>query len=281
VDSRAPKSTVKLLDPGREPRRALRYAWHADQKEQMGVELSTSVSAEGNGVHSDTAFPPLEIAIAVEPRSVSPAGDLAFAWHVAKATVGTLDASTPPEIAQGWAAQLVPVQHLSGTGSVSSRGLSGSLSLDAGSAGDAGPDAQMVVQVVQMLRDAAAPLPEEAVGPGARWQKVSTLDSKTGHAIQTDTYTLTDLQGDKGVLADVLAQTASPQNAPTPEGIPGVTPARMDQLLTSGTEKVHFDLARLVSQVTLDGTTSMALSAPSSRMNMVMHLGITVRGTTP
>jgi hypothetical protein len=206
---------------------------------------------------------------------------MAFAWHVASATVGASDASTPPEIVQGWAAQLVPLQHLSGTGSVSSRGLSRGVSLDAGSAGDAGPDAQMVVQVVQMLRDAAAPLPDEAVGVGARWQKVSTLDAKTGHAIQTDTYTLTDLQGDKGALADVLAQTASPQNAPMPEGIPGATPARMDQLLTSGTEKVRFDLARLVSQVTIDGTTSMALSAPSNRMNMVMHLAITMRGTTP
>lgn len=277
----APKSTVNLLDPGREPRRALRYAWHPEQKEQMAIELSTTVSTEAGGMRSDTAFAPLEITVAIEPRGVSPAGDLAFAWHVASANVGSLDASTPPEIAQGWAAQLGPLQHLSGTGSVSSRGLSRGVSLDAGSAGDAGPDAEMVVQVMQMLRDAAAPLPEEPVGTGARWQKVSTLDARTGHAIQTDTFTLAHLQGDQGVLDDVLAQTASPQAAPAPEGMPGAPPAHMDQLLTSGTEKLHFDLARLVSQITIDGTTSMALSAPSNRMNMVMHLGVTVRGTSP
>jgi len=155
-----------------------------------------------------------------------------------------------------------------------------------GSAGDAGPDAQMVVQVVQMLRDTAAPLPEEAVGVGAKWQKISTLDAKTGHAIQTDTYALSELHGEggdgtRGVLDDVLAQTASPQVAPTPEGMPGAPAPKVDQLLTSGVEKVHFDLGRLISQVSLDGTTSMALSAPSAKMNMVMHLGITVRGTTP
>jgi hypothetical protein len=55
----------------------------------------------------------------------------------------------------------------------------------------------------------------------------------------------------------------------------------MDQLLSSGDEKVGFDLGRFVAQTRLQGTTSMAMSAPSSRMNMVMHLGVTVRGTTP
>jgi hypothetical protein len=275
-----PESTVKLLDPGREPRRELRYTWRPDRKEHMAIELATTISADGGGQRSVIPLAPLEIGIDVEPQSVSPAGDLRFAWHVVSAAVGALDASSPPEVAQGWSAQLVPVEHLSGTASVSSRGISRGISLDVGSAGDAGNDHEMVVQVLQMLRDAAAPLPDEPVGPGARWQKVSTLDARNGHATQNDTYTLVELQADQGSLADVLAQTASPQALPSPAGLPPSTPARMDQLLTSGNAKMRFDLTRLVAQTSLDGTTSMALSAPSSRMNMTMILGITVRGTT-
>jgi hypothetical protein len=247
----------------------------------MAIELATTVSAEGGGVHSNIPLAPLEIVVAVDPQSVSSAGDLRFAWHVVSAAVGVLDASSSPQIAEGWSAQLVPVEHLSGTASASSRGISRGITVDVGSAGDAGTDQEMVVQVLQMLRDAAAPLPEEPVGPGARWQKISTLDGKNGHATQNDTYTLVDLQGDRGLLEDVLAQTASPQALPSPAGLPPSTPAQMDQLLTSGGAKVRFDLRRLVAQTTLDGTTSMAVSAPSNRMNMVMHLGITVRGTAP
>lgn len=277
----SPKSSVKLLDPGREPRRALRYAFRTEQKELMSIELSMSIAVEGGGARSSTQLPPLEIAIAIDPQAVSPAGDLRFAWHVASAEVGVLDASTSPDVAQGWSAQLVPVAHLSGTASVSSRGISQGLSLDAGSAGDAGMDQEMVAQVLQMVRDAAAPLPEEPVGPGARWQKVTTLDARNGQAIQNDTFTLATLQGDAGQLADVFAQTASSRTAPAPSAAPRTAPVQPDQLLSSGDEKVGFDLGRFVAQTRLQGTTSMAMSAPSSRMNMVMHLGVTVRGTTP
>jgi hypothetical protein len=137
----------------------------------------------------------------------------------------------------------------------------------------------MVVQIVQMLRDDAAPLPTEPVGVGARWQRVSTLDARNGHATQTDTYTLAELHGDKGRLDDVLAQTASPQLLPPAGGAgAGAPPARVDSLLTSGTQTLAFDLGRLVAQSKLDGTTAMSLSSQSHAVSMVMHLGITVSG---
>ena len=70
----------------------------------------------------------------------------------------------------------------------------------------------MVSQVEQMLRDACAPLPEEAVGKGARWEKLSTLRAKNGNATQTDTYTLGELHGDKGKLDDNLGADGIPHS---------------------------------------------------------------------
>jgi hypothetical protein len=274
----APRSSVKLLDHGQEPLRALRYVWHADQKERMEIELRTAISADMGGARKDSTLPPLHIVVAIEPRSVTPAGDLRFGWHVESARPGLPEAGMPDAMMAGWSAQLVPVEHLSGTALVNAHGVSRGVTLDSGTPGDAGADSEMVVQVLQMLRDVAAPLPDEPVGKGARWQKLSTLDAKNGHATQTDTYTLLDAPADTGALDDVFAQTASPQPLPSPGGS-SPSPATVDSLLTSGNAKVHFDLSRLVPQQSLDGTTSMALSAPSSRMNMVMRLGITVRGT--
>jgi len=273
-----PRSSVKLLDHGQEPLRPLHYAWHADQKERMEIELRTAISADIGGARKDSTLPPLHIVVAIEPRSVTPAGDLRFGWHVESAKPGLPDAGAPDAMMAGWSAQLVPVEHLSGTALVNAHGVSRGVTLDSGTAGDAGADSEMVVQVLQMLRDVAAPLPDEPVGKGARWQKLSTLDAKNGHATQTDTFTLLDAPADTGALDDVFAQTASPQALPSPTG-GGGSPAMVDSLLTSGSAKVRFDLSRLVPQQSLDGTTSMALSAPSSRMNMVMRLGITVRGT--
>ena len=273
-------SNVRLLDRGQEPLRPLRYAWRADQKELMDIELRTALTADAAGTNKDFALPPVHVAVAIEPRSVSPEGDLRFAWHVESATVQTQDAAAADTMTQGWKAQLVPVEHLSGSAVVSPQGISKGVELDPGTAGDAGPDAQMVVTVLELLRsDAVAPLPGEPVGKGARWQKLTTLDTKNGHATQTDTYTLLAAPGDTGTLDDVFAQTVSPQALPSPVGMSSVSPARVDSLLMSGTAKERFDLSRLVAQTTREGTTSMALSASGGHMNMVMRLGVTVRGT--
>ncbi len=273
----SPTSSVKLLDPGAEPRRSLRYTFRPDRRERMAIELSTAISAESGGVRRDQTLAPLEIALALQPTGVSPEGQARFTWRVESATTGSVDAATDPEIADGWSAQLVPVRGLSGSATVSSRGISEGVDMTAPAGLDGGPEAQMVVQVVQMLRDAAAPLPDEPVGLGARWQKTSTLDAATGHATQTDTYTLRELKGDTAVLTDVFAQAASPV---APGGASG-GPPRMDQLLTSGTARVRLDLSRIVAQTALEGTTSMAVSAPGQRMNMVMRLEVKVQGALP
>jgi hypothetical protein len=270
-----PTASVRLLDHGSEPLRPLRYTWHPDRKELMTIDLRTTVSTEGVGAHQDIPLPPLHVVVAIDPQSVTAEGDLQFAWRVLHAGADLDAGGAPPQVAEGWRTQIAPVEHLSGTAVVGANGLSKGVSV--AGAGDAAPDAEMVVQVVQMLRDAAAPLPAEPVGVGARWQKVSTLDAKNGHATQTDTYTLAALHGDEGKLDDVLAQTASPQLLP-PAGGAGTAPARVDSLLTSGTARLSFDLGTLVARSKLDGTTAMSVSSQSQAVKMVMHLGIVVGG---
>jgi hypothetical protein len=141
----------------------------------------------------------------------------------------------------------------------------------------------MIEQVRQTLRDLAAPLPDEDVGRGARWQKLSQLDAKETRIAQTETFTLLAIQGDKGTLDDVLAQTAPPQTLRGP-GMPQGATARMDSMLASGDAKVRFDLSRLVPQTKFDGTTTMVVSGQSpderKRVTMIMRIGIAIEGTT-
>jgi hypothetical protein len=272
-----PDSSVRLLDHGAEPLRPLRYAWHADRKELMTAELRTTVSMVDADVHQDTQMPPLHVVIAIDPQSVTPDGDLRFAWRVVRASADQDAGSASPQVAEAWRQQIAPLEHLSGNAIVGPDGLSKGVTVDPESR--AAPDAEMVAQVLQMLRDYVAPLPAEPVGKGARWQRVTTLRAKNGNATQTDTYTLTELHDDKGKLDDVVAQTASPQLLPSPGGPGSVPPPeRVDSLLTSGTEKLAFDLGRIVSQAKFDGTTAMSLSSQSRALSMVMHVGITVSG---
>jgi hypothetical protein len=270
---------VRLLAHGSEPLRPLRYTWHADRKELLTAELRTTVSMIDADVHQDTQMPPLHVVIAIDPQSVTPGGDLRFAWRVMRASADQDAGRAPPQVSAAWRQQIAPVEHLSGNAIVGPDGVSKGITLEPES--HAPPDAEMVAQVLQMLSDYVAPLPVEPVGTGARWQRVTTLHAKNGNATQTDTYTLTELHGDQGRLDDVVAQTASPQLLPSPGGSGSASPpGRVDSLLTSGTETLTFDLGRIVSQAKFDGTTAMSLSSQSRALSMVMHVGIVVSGET-
>jgi hypothetical protein len=207
-------------------------------------------------------------------------------------------------------AEVAEIARLAGSARVTSRGLTRDVSVDhavseqkeaGGSPGappaiadpagadpgtDPGADGPMNEQVRQTLRDLAAPMPEEAVGVGARWRKNSVVDTRSARIAQTETFRLVDLHGDRGSLDDVLAQHGPPAAEGTVERENGADPARIESILASGDAKVRFDLSRLVPQTLFDGTTSLTVSGPSPgaaasarAMTMIMHVAIA--GTRP
>jgi hypothetical protein len=252
------------------------------RKEQLAMELRTSVSTElGGAKQPDVALPAVHIAIAIDPERVSPEGDLDYRWHVVAADVPS--GSAPPSpVADGLRAEVAAVAQLAGTARVSSRGLSLAVSVDPDSMIDAGVTGQMVEQVRETLRNVAAPLPEEPVGIGARWEKVTQMEARNTRIAQTETFTLVALDGERGTLEDVLAQTAPPQPL---QGSAGNAPqARLDSMLASGKSRVHFVQSRLVPQSHFDGTTTMVVSGESSndsqaRLTMIMRIGMSIEGT--
>jgi hypothetical protein len=286
--STGPTGQTKLLDPGQGPRRKLRYTWHPELKEQLTMDLRTSATAEVAGTKQEFPLPPVHIVVDIDPRAVTGEGDLRYDWRVSAASVAA-DAQTVPEIAQGMRTEVAAVEHLAGSATVTSRGLSVDVTIDPRSVLDGGATGQMVDQVAQTLRDVAVPMPEEEVGRGARWQRISQLDASQGRSkrdegarlTQTDTFTLVEVQGDKGTVDDVLAQAAPSQ----PLRAPGVTQARVESLLASGQARSLFDLSRLVPQTKFDGTTTMVVSGQqpgdtARRGTMVMRLGFDIRGKT-
>jgi hypothetical protein len=291
----APVATMKLLEPGASPRRKLRYTWRTRQAETLTMDLRTAASTEeGSTKQPEIVLPPVRILVAIDPRDVLPDGDLSYAWHVTSAEV-TTDAQTPPSLAQGMSAEVAAVERLSGTGAVTSRGLSARVSLDAVPGMGPGSTGQMVEQVRQTLRDVAAPFPEEEVGVGARWEKLSQLALRDARVTQTETFRLVSVVGDTGSLADLSEQTAPPQPLLSPGAAPGAVPARIESMLSSGDGTTRFVLTRLVPETKFEGTTTMVVSShPRSqaagepaggpagnearRMTMIMRVGIVLAG---
>jgi hypothetical protein len=281
--ARAGGAGPRLLDPGQPPRRALRYAWHLDQREQLSMDMRTAASTGADGTSrrdgntGEVSLPSVHVVIAIDPQSVDDDGDMRYLWRVTSATVGS-DEGTPSQVTEGMRAEVTAIGDLSGNAVVTERGLAKEVVAAPG-----GATGQMADQVRQTLRDVAAPLPEEEVGIGARWRKVSRLDERDARVAQTETFRLVDLEGDRGTLDDALAQTAPPQTLrATGQAPPAHT--HMESMLASGEARVRFDLSRLVPQTAFEGTTTMVLSGQPSddgarSMRMVMRVFIGIAGS--
>ncbi len=285
------KASIRLLDAGRPPRRVLRYSWKPGRAERLTLDLRTMASTESEGDHpTDVPLPSVRVGVAIEPRAVTPAGELTYAWHVTSTKVTPAPGSNP-QIAEGMDHEVAVIAHLVGTADVAPSGLAEEVAIDptsVGDARDAGATGEMVDQVRQTLTDLETPLPDEAIGVGARWEKVARLAARNAVVTQSETFTLASLSGDHGAVDDVLAQTAPPQDFPTPgAGDSGTRGARLESMLAAGTAKARFDLTRIVpSQTTYSGTTTMVVSGtpgaePSRRVTMTLRVDIALAGSSP
>jgi hypothetical protein len=272
-----------LLEPGRTPRRTLRYAWQPGQREQLTMDLRTTATTDEGGSRAPgIPLPPVRIVVAIDPSAVTADGDLRYRWRVTSTQVGA-DAGTPSSLVEGMRLEVDAVGALAGSGVVTSRGLTKEVSIDTDPVIDGAASGQMVEQVLQTLRDVAAPFPDEEVGVGARWQKLSEVSSNDARVTQTETFTLTDVGPTQGTLDNVLAQTAPPQTLHA-AGLPPGAQARMESMLVSADAKTKFDRSRLVPQTRLESTTTMVLSGHSPgdstrRVGMVLRVEIVLSGT--
>jgi hypothetical protein len=276
-------ATVTLLEPGTPPRRKLRYAWTAGLKEELTMDLRTLASTEvGDARTPGIALPRIQFVIIIDGLDVSADDDLHYRWRVTGAEVFA-EPETPDQVAGAMRAEVGAVAHLSGDGVTSALGIARSVSIDPGSVTIDSGTLEMVEQIDQTLRTAPAPFPQEAVGPGARWERICQVASKDARITQTDTFLLVGLTGNRGALDDVLAQTAPPQNLRTP-GMRAGDQARMESMLVSASAKTRFDLTRFIPQTQIESTTTMVVSghptgAASERTTLVLRVDIALAGT--
>ncbi len=275
--------SIQLLSPGRPPRRRLRYAWRVGQREALALDLrTTATTQEGSASSARVPLPPVHIGIAIDPTAVTADGELKYAWRVTSTAVGA-EEGTAESLVEGMRAEVAAVAALAGSGTVSSLGLTGEIAVDASSVPEGGATGQMIEQVRQTLRDLPAPFPDEEVGVGARWQKLSDVGANGIPVHQTETFTLARVEGDRGSVENVLAQTAPAQALHTPGMAPGAQ-AEMESMLVAADATTRFDLTRLVPQMHLVSTTTMVLSGHSAgdsprRVAMALRVEILLEGT--
>ena len=274
-------STVKLLEPGEEPRAVRRYDLKQGKQETLSVVVKPSMTQEIAGQKAGGgAQPPTQFTIAIVPQAKTPTGDFDVKFTLVKAEIAPGADEAAKKMAAQLAAPLRALAGLSGAFRVGPRGTLGQFSL-AGDAGAAAMQSDLLPLVQQSLEGLVVAMPEEAVGKGAKWEDRASGKQQGLSSNVVSTYTLKDVAADGLTLSVTTTRKAAPQPIPDPRAPPGSTLA-IDGTASSN---VRLKLDRMVMKATSDSSTSLIITQPGAGGPQVVTQRVvlkqSIENTTP
>jgi hypothetical protein len=271
----APEVEIKVVSRGSNPQKALRYKFVRGKKSTMVMEMKMAMAIEMGGIKQpEMNMPVVRTTTTVENKEVSPDGTLRYEFVVTGAEV-LPDPKAMPQVVSAMDGEMKKIIGLSGYVVVTNRGIIKDTSVTIPAVAG-----QQVEQLVNDIRQLAVPLPEEAVGTGARWEVRMPVNMWSLNSSQVVTYSIEELKGTAGKFAVSLELTAPSQKIESPNMTAG-TEMFLESLKSSGSGTVNFNLTRLlpISNMKINTSMSMNVSAAGalqnikSSMDMVMKLG--------
>ncbi|MBP7866161.1 MAG: hypothetical protein KA419_09445 [Acidobacteria bacterium] len=230
---------VRLVNPGREPRRELAYRYSLKPFE-TGFEVRAGIAMEiGAAPIPPIRVPALALTASVTPKSVSPSGDLRFAFRLGDIRMlPTPDANAQVAALLGQALKDPAAGKFGGTAVISRKGLIRDMTIDTAVAD---PRLQ---PVWDQLRNpvGGVVLPDGPVGPGAVWESVQTLTAQGARFRQVTRFTLESRQGDRFRVKTVFLQTLVEPGAAV-SSAPGFPPSRINAFDVSLSGVLEWDVS--------------------------------------
>ena len=258
---------VTTVSTGTAPKSALRYKLKAGDKSQMQMTMAagTTVSMGGTPMMS-MDLPVMKMAADIHVTGVSPSGDATYQLAFTDATVEPV-AGTDPAMAEMMRGSLPAVKGMKGSATVTSRGITSGAKFDL-----TGVDpalAQVLSQMSSTLEVLTIPAPEEAVGPGAKWEVRQALNSGGAIVYQKTEVELVSVEGGVATLKLTLSQTA-PRQSVSPPGLPAGISVTVESWTGTGTgtAKMRFDSLIPTSETTLNANATMSMDMGGNAQTM-------------
>jgi hypothetical protein len=259
----ADEPTVTLLDAGKGPQKQLRFTARKGLKKTCVIRLTMGMSMDlGNGSPIAQGLPTMEMTFDVKVTDITADGDIAYDLVFKRSrTIATPGVSKAVVSAINDA--MKSMEGIAGHSTMSNRGFVKDLTLEI-------PDAvppqvrQMMDSMKQSFAQLSAPVPEEAVGVGAKWETKTRLAVNGPVIDQTATMTVVALAGNKATLDIKLVQTAKPQKF-TANGIA----ADLVSYAATGSGRSVFDFVGLMpTKAEMGMKSNMKLTAAGQNVGM-------------
>lgn len=260
---------IRMLSPGAEPRSPLRYTPAAKARETllMVMRMKLALGAPDRpGEPADLPGTSMHMNLVID--SVADNGDISY--HFDLASIDVDGGQHAPQMVQQIKSATSRLVGMGGHAKLSSRGLVQKMEMKIPSGVDPATK-ELLSEMERSMRQMCDPLPEEAVGSGARWD-VQTRYSLRGLDVdQVRRYTLVKRDGNKASLKFIVEQTARPQAMKLPNLPPGAV-VRLDQLASAGDGDVSLDTRQMVPQSSkMALKTTSVVSVRSEAENVTMR----------
>lgn len=271
-------SQVKLLSAGAEPRKALRLHPKPGDKQTLTMTIKMGIAMKMGATENPPAsMPPITMTMETTVKEV--AGDITYDMLLKNAAVRD-DPGAQPQMAAAMKAVVGNMKEISATVTISDRGVKKDTQMNV-AAGTDPQAAQVIDQVKQSFASISAPLPEEEVGPGARWELRTPLKSQGMNIDQTATYELVSLEGDVLTARSTVTQRAANQKIQSP-AMPGMK-IDMTQMNGQGSGTLTQDLGQVMprngkADYHADISMSMGTGAQKQTIGTKIDLNLQLEG---
>jgi hypothetical protein len=257
---------VKLLSPGKDPKKPMRMTAKVGLRQTgvMRIKMGIEQTRGENKVRG--ILPEIRITMDLNVTNVSADGDIRYEFKINKAEVledaqvDKKDALVPKA---ALAEMLAEMRSMKGHVIVSSRGFTKEADLvippkmmD--------PETNQFMEEInkQLSSQMGLPLPEEAVGVGAKWLTTTTVKEEGMVLKQSITSELRSLSGDAAKVSLTIKQTGSAV------GLKSAT--------SSGNGEMNLDLGRLIPSLATVHVTSRCIETMAAGQNMATKLDMTM-----
>jgi hypothetical protein len=271
---------ARVIEAGGEPRKVLRLHPKAGDKQTLVMSLKMAIDIKmGDMATPAMKMPAMKMTMDATVKSVSADGDIDYEMMMGDASVAD-DPEVMPQVAEAMKSAFANFKGMTGTGTVSSRGMNKGAEIQMPP--DASPQAvQAIEQMKESFSRFSAPLPEEPVGAGAKWEVKMPLKSQGMMIEQTATYQLVSIDGERLTTKSTMTQSATNQKIENP-AMPGVK-VDVNKMIGNGTNDVTIDLAKLLPEKGNGGLHSelsmeMNMGGKKQPLEMKMNLNFHLEG---
>ena len=231
---------VKLLDGGAAPRSELSYALSKGPSPRLSMAMDMTIGAKAAGQSQPaTTFPRMTMVFDIKGTDKNPAGEVSIDSRLTSLSVDP-NGGQQEQLARALRPQIEGLKGLGMLYWVNPKGRVRDVKIDMPPGVPPGAQ-QLLGGMSQSIESMVTPLPNEAVGVGARWQVTSRTLSGGADLLQAAVYTLRSRTASKAVLDITLVQLAASDTIHSPQ-MPAGMAVKVKSFSSGGSGSTQLDL---------------------------------------